>query len=156
MSIVNIFRSIYIGSSVQVYFNGKFSSKWNIFRGIRQGGITSAFLFNLYIDDIVRNISSFKVGCYIGLNRFNIQAYADDIVLLSSSVSSLQFLIDEIAVKAPTHLDFFERNFHIFSYIYSFHIFCKSTPKFEGTCARPKQSTSTLIFTPDFFVGVVM
>jgi hypothetical protein len=62
--IVNIFSSIFSNSTAQVYFNGSFSNIWNITRGVRQGGIMSAFLFNVYIDDILRSISDLKVGCF--------------------------------------------------------------------------------------------
>ena len=32
----------------------------------------------------------------LGLNKINIQAYADDMVLLSPTIQGLQFLINEI------------------------------------------------------------
>ena len=92
--VVNMLRTIYSRTSVSVH--GIFSNSWKICRGVRQGGVTSAFLFNLYIDDILTTLSCCKVGCYLGINRINCQAYADDIVLLSPSVSSLQFLINKI------------------------------------------------------------
>ena len=52
-------------------------------RGVRQGGITSAFLFNIYINDLLDEISNLKVGCKIGINRINIIAYADDMILMA-------------------------------------------------------------------------
>ena len=45
----------------------------------------------------------FKVGCFLGFKRVNIQAYADDIVLLSLTVSSLQFLINKISEMLDKH-----------------------------------------------------
>ena len=69
-----------------VDFNGFFSPEWNIVRGVRQGGVTSAFLFNIYINEIIEHLSHLNLGCKIGINTVNIMAYADDIILLSSSV----------------------------------------------------------------------
>ena len=94
--IVKILKTIYSHTNVKVYVNGSFSDCWNTFKGVRQGGITSAFLFNIYNDEILRKISHEKAGCYLGINKINVQAYADDIVLISSSVSSLQKLINKM------------------------------------------------------------
>ena len=95
--LVQIFKSVYAKTTVRVCVNGVFSDSWKIHRGVRQGGITSAFLFNIYIDDILSTISNFKVGCFLGFKRVNIQAYADDVLLLSLSLSSLQFLINQMS-----------------------------------------------------------
>ena len=67
--------------------------KWNdvignyrvVNSGVRQGGILSPFLFNLYVDNLIANISNIGYGCKFGLSRVNIIAYADDMVLLSNS-----------------------------------------------------------------------
>ena len=59
--------------------------------------MTSAYLFNIYVDDILSYIIILSPGCRVGINKINIQAYADDIVLLSQSYKSLQFLIDKIS-----------------------------------------------------------
>ena len=85
-------------SRISVNFNGSFSEQWNIVRGVRQGGVTSAFLFNIYINDILDAISNLKVGCKIGINRINIIAYADDMILMAPSVRSLQLLINKISL----------------------------------------------------------
>ena len=104
--LVQIFKSVYAKTTVRVCVNGVFSDSWKIHRGVRQGGITSAFLFNIYIDDILSTISNFKVGCILGFKRVNIQAYiyADDVVLVSLSLSSLQFLINQMSELLDTHV----------------------------------------------------
>ena len=43
--------------------------------------MTSAFLFSLYIDDILLEISLQPYSCFLSINKINIEAYADDIVL---------------------------------------------------------------------------
>ena len=63
---------------VNVSFNGVSSLSWKAGNGLRQGGILSPVLFNIYIDEILETISSLNVGCKIVTNRNNIQAYADD------------------------------------------------------------------------------
>ena len=61
---VRILKSVYAQTTVKVRVNESFSDSWRICRGVRQGGVTSAFLFNIYIDDILSSISNFKVGCF--------------------------------------------------------------------------------------------
>ena len=53
--------------------------------GVRQGSVLSLHLFAVYIDDVGKN-------CYLNKNSF-IFLYADDILLITSSVTALQKLL---------------------------------------------------------------
>ena len=79
--------------------------KWNksisgniISVGIRQGGLTSTFLFNLFFQDLVCGLNKAKCGVIIGGQQYNVYCYADDVLLYSTTSSGLQCLIN-IAVK---------------------------------------------------------
>ena len=96
--ITSVFEFILSRSRISVNFNGSFSEQCKIVRGVRQGGVTSAFLFNIYINDILDEISNLKVGCKIGINKINIIAYADDMILMAPPVRSLQLLINKISL----------------------------------------------------------
>ena len=96
--IILILCSIFSNSLAKVYFNGCFYQSWLLRRGTRQGGILYAYLFNVYIDSILSRFSGFNNGSILGINKVNIQAYADDIVLLSPARQGLQFLNDQIAI----------------------------------------------------------
>ena len=61
--------------------------------GVRQGAVLSPHFFAVCIDDIVCKVISAGAGCYIGLICFSILLYADDILLLVPSLSSLQKLL---------------------------------------------------------------
>lgn len=61
--------------------------------GVRQGGVLSAYLFAVYIDDLIKTIKRSKIGCMFGILAVNIFVYADDIVLLAPSVGALQRLL---------------------------------------------------------------
>ena len=72
--------------------------KWNssvskLSCGVRQGGVMSPYCFAIFIDDIVHKVVSSGTGCYIGLVCFSVILYADDILLLAPSISSLQRLL---------------------------------------------------------------
>ena len=83
---------MFTNSSVSVMYNNVLSNKWSIKRGVRQGGVLSAFLFCIYVDDILKSLAELGVGCKLGINNMNIQAYADDMVLLSPSPCGLRKL----------------------------------------------------------------
>jgi hypothetical protein len=83
-----------------VRWNGSVSQLFNVQRGVRQGGILSPGLFNLVIDEIIEFVNKYPYGVMIDGYRVNIIAYADDIVLISTSLSSLQRLVDLCVAKA--------------------------------------------------------
>ena len=95
-----ILKSIFSGSSVSVHWQGVLSRQWNVCRGVRQGGVLSAYLFVLYFDDILKEISSMSCGCRLGLARVNAQAYADDVVILSPTLTGLQLIVDRFVTLA--------------------------------------------------------
>ncbi len=84
----------YHNSLVQVKWNGKLSEVLNIEKGTRQGGLTSPFLFNLFYQDLVHDLTNIPGGLRINGNSYCVLVYADDILLLSTTASGLQSLID--------------------------------------------------------------
>ena len=70
-----------------------FSAFYSQARGIRQGGVLSPYLFALYIDSVIEKVRSSRVGCEIKLESVGIIVYADDILLVASTVTALQLLL---------------------------------------------------------------
>ena len=78
------------------------SGGFNVTNGVRQGGILSPFLFNMYIDSLSPALDSTGVGCrYLG--SMNHIAYADDVILLSPSPYGLQILLNTCEHFAAEH-----------------------------------------------------
>lgn len=61
--------------------------------GVRQGGVLSPYLFACYIDDLIKTVQRSGLGCNIKFVPVCIFLYADDIILLSPSVDSLQQML---------------------------------------------------------------
>ncbi|XP_072929569.1 uncharacterized protein [Epargyreus clarus] len=69
------------------------SAPYKLECGVRQGGLTSSRLFNIYMNQLIERLSRAGVGCSIDGVPINNISYADDMVLLSPSVSGLRKLI---------------------------------------------------------------
>ena len=78
--------SIRWGSIISEAFNGSNS--------VRQGGILSPYLFNIYMDDLSYKLKEKYAGCKIANMIINHLFYADDLVLMCPSHRGLQELLD--------------------------------------------------------------
>jgi len=75
---------------LNVKWNNCFSECVIVKSGIRQGGILSPLLFNVYIDSVIIGLKSSGFGCHMQGLYIGCIAYADDLLLLSGSVALLQ------------------------------------------------------------------
>ncbi|XP_041970723.1 uncharacterized protein LOC121727109 [Aricia agestis] len=71
--------------------------------GLRQGGLTSPSLFNIYINVLIEELSGAGVGCSIDGVCVNSISYADDMALLSPSISALRRLLSICETYASEH-----------------------------------------------------
>ncbi|KAK2715170.1 hypothetical protein QYM36_009974 [Artemia franciscana] len=64
-----------------------------VLNGMRQGGVLSPLLYNLYVDDLNLHLAQTGVGCFIGGFCFDNLSYADDLVILAPTVAALNHLL---------------------------------------------------------------
>ena len=83
----------YAQQTFQVKWDNAVSTPFHVGNGVRQGGILSPFLFNVYMDDLSRKLNACKTGCTVGDNVINHLMYADDLVILSPYTAALQQLL---------------------------------------------------------------
>ena len=83
----------YEQSRVRVRLDGQLSDMFSITGGVKQGGILSPFLFNYFIDDLIRGCDELNIGCKLGRANVCILAYCDDIILVSANQEHLKRLL---------------------------------------------------------------
>ena len=86
-----------------VRWGSALSDSFFITNGVRQGGILSPLLFNVYMDALSSSLSNTPIGCSIGGVMVNHIMYADDLVIISPSAKGLQRLLDICADYGQSH-----------------------------------------------------
>ena len=84
---------MHLEQRANVSWNGQTSDTFAVSNGVKQGGVLSARLFCVYIDDIFQLLRRKKSGCWINGNYAGILGYADDLLLLAPSRDALQEMI---------------------------------------------------------------
>ena len=101
--LVRILVFWYSNQTMCVRWGSMISKGFKVSNGVRQGGILSPYLFNVYMDDLSLILSTKYAGCKIASRIINHLFYADDLVLMCPSFRGLQDLLDVCARYAEDH-----------------------------------------------------
>ena len=93
----------YVNQQIVIRWGNSLSNPFTVKNGIKQGGLLSPYLFNLYVDKLSVNLNACEVGCIVGKAHINHLAYADDMVLIAPSKKALQLLLDICGMYADIH-----------------------------------------------------
>ena len=85
-SIVRLLFIMYCNSSMSVRWGEAISSMFSVQNGVRQGGVLSPVLYNIYTDNLLMQLRKSGLGC-------GALVYADDLVLLSPSLYGMRAMI---------------------------------------------------------------
>ena len=92
--IVRVLIYWYAHQKMQIKWGGSISAPFGVGNGVRQGGILSPILFNLYVNDLSMQLRACNTGCMTGEMLVNHLMYADDLVIMSPSSAGLQQLLN--------------------------------------------------------------
>ena len=92
--IIKLLVFCYSRQRVFVRWGDTCSTSFCVTNGVKQGGIISPMLFNLYMDDLSLMLNCSGIGGYIGTSFINHLCYADDLCLIRLSSSGMQHLLN--------------------------------------------------------------
>ena len=90
---LDILISWYGGLQCRVKWNGHLGDWFAVTAGVRQGGILSPDLYNLYVDELIDILRRSGVGCYIAHIFAAAIFYADDMCVMAPSLKGLQKML---------------------------------------------------------------
>ena len=91
---VHTLHNWYSRLNVKIKWQNSLSSPMMVLSGVRQGGVLSGHLFNLYVNDLLTSLRNKDLGCHLDNMFIGALMYADDLILLSSSIYELQTMLD--------------------------------------------------------------
>jgi len=95
--LVQLLRNLYQGQKAAVRIAGAITEWFQVYKGVRQGCVLSPYLFNIVAEMVMREaLSNFNGGMRIGGRLINSLRYADDTVLIATSVDDLQEQLNRI------------------------------------------------------------
>jgi len=92
--VINVLFDWFANSYITVKWLNVLSLRYQVNLGVRQGGVMSPVLFAIYVDEILVKLNNSGLGCTVKGLTVNSFMYADDLIILSASVTHLQKLIN--------------------------------------------------------------
>ena len=93
-SVINVLFDWFANSYITVKWLNAFSVRCLVNSGVRQGGVMSPVLFTVYVDELLVKLNNSGLGCFVKGLTVNSFMYADDLIILSASLTHLQKLIN--------------------------------------------------------------
>ena len=92
--VIRFLYHLYMSQRAVVRWGNETSSCFSVRNGVKQGGVLSPVLFTLYFDQLLSRLAESRTGCHLGSCFAGAFAYADDVILLSPSLSGLEDMLN--------------------------------------------------------------
>ncbi|XP_026322229.1 uncharacterized protein LOC113231903 [Hyposmocoma kahamanoa] len=102
-NLIEILKCWYMNQQNNVRWGRALSDAYRLKCGVRQGGLTSPKLFNLYVNELVVGLSSKPVRCHVDGICVNNISYADDMVLLGPTTGAIAELLRTCEQYTSSH-----------------------------------------------------
>ncbi|CAC5376574.1 unnamed protein product [Mytilus coruscus] len=99
----SIIDELHKNTSCSIKWKNQLSQEFKVYQGVKQGGLLSADLYKLYIEDLLSLYENSTLGCKIGNININAVACADDIALLCDNPYDLQILVNHALQYSQLH-----------------------------------------------------
>ena len=97
-----ILRNWYSHNTSAVLWNSSISHPFPIRQGVRQGAVLSPLLYSIFVNDLLLHLSSSGHGTSVNGIFCGSPMFADDLALVSESVSDLQSMLNIVTHYATT------------------------------------------------------
>ena len=91
-----VLNDLHSNAQTSVKWCGELSRPFSIEQGVRQGGVISADLYKLYINDLLTQIQDTDKGTHIGIQSCAAPTCADDVAIVASNKIDLQHLVSNV------------------------------------------------------------
>ncbi|XP_063952192.1 uncharacterized protein LOC135153482, partial [Lytechinus pictus] len=92
--LLDTISEFYNSCSSKVFWKHEVGPSFPVLQGVRQGGVLSPMLYTLYINDLIKRLREYHLGCSVGNLYVGVIAFADDIALLSNEPMELQQMLN--------------------------------------------------------------
>ena len=75
-------------------WNGLTSDTFTTSNGVKQGGVLSPILFNVYLNELIEFLSEQRLGCHLHGKFASAFVYADNITLLAPTSTALNSMLE--------------------------------------------------------------
>ena len=87
--VLRLLLLIYTNQTLRVKWGSVMSKSFTVRNGVKQGGVLSPVLFAVYTDGLLLRLQESGIGCHMGGHYAGALAHADDIILISPSMTGL-------------------------------------------------------------------
>ena len=88
--VLRLLLYMYTNQTLRVKWGSVMSESFTVMNGVKLGGVLSPILFAVYTDGLLLRLQESGIGCHMGGHYAGALAYADDITLISPSMTGLR------------------------------------------------------------------